>query len=420
MFALVDCNNFYASCERVFNPKLKYQPVVVLSNNDGCVIARSNEAKALNIAMGAPYFQIEAFCRQHRVHVCSSNYALYGDLSRRVMDILQAQVEQVEEYSIDEAFLQFHKVTQPQDLLAIARQLRRMILQWTGIPVSIGIAPTKVLAKVANHIAKKQTQQHVFGLFDKETERRILSSFAVEDLWGVGRQWAQRLQQQNVLTAWELRQLPPKRLRQSFNVVMERLVTELRGVSCLPLEEMAPRQQIVVSRSFGKQVAELDELREAASCYAVRACEKLRRQGSKAGAVELFLMTNAFSENPYYANSVHHPFVIPTDDTRQILAFVEQGLSKIYRAGFSYKKVGVRLFKLNEGEQQQGDLWSRPSPEDSNRAAELMSVVDEINQTLGKNRVFYAAQGVERDWQMKRQFCSPSYTTNWQELLKVK
>lgn len=419
LFALVDCNNFYASCERVFNPRLKYQPVVVLSNNDGCVIARSNEAKALNIAMGAPYFQIEEFCRRHRVHVCSSNYALYGDLSRRVMDILQSHVAEVEEYSIDEAFLRFDGVQSPAQLMPMLQELQQIILQWTGIPVSIGLAPTKVLAKVANHVAKKQTQQHIFGLLDKSTARRILASFAVEDLWGVGRRWAEQLQRLGVVTAWELSQLPAKRIRQHFSVVMERIVLELSGTVCLELEAPSAREQIVVSRSFGKPVTSLEELREAAGCYAARACEKLRRQGSVAGIIDVFLMTNAFANQPYYSQAAQFSCPVPTDDTRIVLQKVGEGLAAIFREGLAYKKVGVRLYRLTNKQQQQMDLLAAPSSANASRAADLMAIVDDINQTFGKNSLFYAVQGVERDWQMRRQFCSPSYTTNWQQLLKV-
>lgn len=416
IYALVDCNNFYASCERVFNPNLRHRPVVVLSNNDGCVIARSNEAKALNIPMGAPYFQIKSFCQAHKVAVCSSNYALYGDLSRRVMDILQQHVEQVEEYSIDEAFLRFDTLTQPKDLMAIALELRQLIFQWTGIPVSIGLAPTKVLAKVANHIAKKQTQSNVFGLWDAKKIQHALASFPVEDVWGVGRQWAKRLAAMQILTAWELRCAFEKQIRQQFNVVLERIVLELRGQSVLDLEQLAPRQQIVVSRSFGEEQADCQVLQEAATCFATRAAEKLRRQNSVARAVELFIMTNPFSDAPRYVAAESVMFVTPTDSTPAILAAVTEQLKKIYRPGFLYKKLGVRLGPLLAKQQVQYDCFSAQA---NQKSEALMMTLDQINQRHGKDSLFYASQGVEHAWQMKRQFCSPCYTTRWDELLKV-
>ena len=416
IYALVDCNNFYASCERVFNPSLRHQPVVVLSNNDGCVIARSNEAKALNIPMGAPYFQIKSFCQAHQVAVCSSNYALYGDLSRRVMDILQAHVEHVEEYSIDEAFLRFDTLTQPKELIAVALQLRQIIVQWTGIPVSIGLAPTKVLAKVANHVAKKQTQTNVFGLWDTKGIQHVLANFAVEDVWGVGRRWAKRLNELQIVTALELSRSSEKRIRQQFNVVLERIVLELRGQSVLDLEQLAPRQQIVVSRSFGEEQEGFQALQEAASCFAARAAEKLRRQNSVARAVELFITTNPFSDTPRYVAAESVAFVTPTDSTPVILAAVTEQLKKLYRPGFSYKKLGIRLGPLQDKQQVQYDCFSG---QDNQKSAELMSALDQINQRLGKDSLFYASQGVERAWQMKRQFCSPCYTTRWDELLKV-
>ncbi len=419
VFALVDCNNFYVSCERVFNPKLKHQPVVVLSNNDGCIIARSNESKALGIAMGMPYFKIKHFCRQHHIQVYSSNYSLYGDLSQRVMDILKCHVEDVEEYSIDEAFLRFEIFRQAKDYIIIGQQLRNTIAQWVGIPVSIGFAPTKVLAKIANHVAKKQTQSNVFTLLDPQNCQRILSTFPITDIWGIGKKWSQKLNQLGIITAWELRNAPQKIIRRHFNVMMERIILELRGTPCLDLEIDEPRKEIVSSRSFAKDTSHLKDLREAISCYTARACEKLRQQNGYAGAVRVFVTSSRFDNHQHYSNAATNHFAEPTQDTRYILKRALTALEKIFLADIQYKKVGVMLLDISADKQSQVDLFAELSAADEQKSASLMKTIDTLNQRMGKNTIWLGSQGIERRWQMKRRYCSPCYTTRWDQLLKI-
>jgi DNA polymerase V len=419
VFALVDCNNFYVSCERVFNPALKYRPVAVLSNNDGCVIARSNETKALGISMGTPYFKIKQFCAKHNVQIYSSNYTLYGDLSRRVMDILRSHVDNVEEYSIDEAFLRFDDFDRVDDLLEIGRVLRETVLQWVGIPVSVGFAHTKVLAKVANHIAKKQTQSNVFSLLDLENRKRILSSFTVGELWGVGSQWKKKLNAMGILTAWELQAAPEKLIRQHFSVLMERIILELRGIACDDLAIDQPKKEIVCSRAFGREVQALNDLKEAVSCYAARACEKLRRQKSCASAVKVFVTSNLFKSETYYSNAAICRFAEPTQDTRRVLKAAIAGLKKIYKQEISYKKVGVMLLDIVPIGQVQANLFSSELATQEKKSVSLMETMDLLNQQMGKGTLFLASQGFDRSWRMRRSLCSPCYTTRWDQLLRI-
>lgn len=419
IFALVDCNNFYVSCERVFNPTLRYKPVVVLSNNDGCVIARSDESKALGIKMGEPYYKIKSFCRQHHVHVYSSNYTLYGDLSQRVMDILQQHVEHVEIYSIDEAFLRFDHVNNAADISDIAKTLRDTILQWIGLPVSIGIAPTKVLAKAANHIAKKQTQSHIFTLINPQEQHRILSTFPIQNLWGIGRQWSNTLNQIGIATAWELRTSSTTLMRKRFNVMMERLILELRGTACHDIAHSTLKKDIVVSRSFHQAATSLDALERAACYYAARACEKLRKQNSVARHVQVFIKTSSFKHD-YYANAASFTLHTPSKDTRTITRAVKQLLKKLYRPGLSYKKTGVMLLDLISENDIQTNLLEAPPPNSLINSQRLMETIDLINHHFGRNTVFLAAQGAHQHQAGSQSFKSPSYTTRWDQLLKVK
>ena len=319
VFALVDCNNFYASCERVFQPALENKPVCILSNNDGCIIARSNEAKALGIKMGDPWHKRKAFCQEHGVAVFSSNYTLYGDMSRRVMLCLQKFTPDVEVYSIDEAFLQLDGF-EYLNLEEYGTTIRRTVYGCTRIPVCIGIGPTKTLAKVANHLAKARQKQGigsgVLDLCDRNVRNVVLPVIAVEDIWGVGRRWGKRLQAMGIHTAAQLRDAEPKAMRQVFSVVMERMVHELRGTSCLGLEDIQAKKNIMSSRSFGRMVTDKGELLEAVSSYAARAAEKLRRQGSRANGLYVFLQTNRYRpRHPQYQNSATCSFVLPTSDT---------------------------------------------------------------------------------------------------------
>lgn len=413
IFALADCNNFYASCERVFSPRLATRPIVILSNNDGCIIARSNEAKQLGIPMGAPYFKWRDFCAKHRVTVLSSNYELYGDMSARVMSLLEAACPDIEMYSIDEAFLRLEKMD-IHDVTGFGIDLRRTLLRQTGIPVSIGIAATKTLAKIANHVAKKQTSCGVFDMRDPDTLENTLDHFPVSDLWGIGRQLSIRLQHQAILTARQLRDSHAPTLRRQFGIGMEKILLELRGIACHDLEESAPRQQILSSRSFGSPVCSLEELEEAISHYAAIACEKLRSQGSIASFVHVFLKTSPFAKNRQpYARTATFTLPSPLSDTAEIISAAKQCLQKIYRPHLEYKKAGIMLAGLSSACQRQASFFSKTA--DSRREI-LMATIDDINRKMGKHHLRFLAEGIDQPWKTKRQRCSPGYTTRWDEL----
>ena len=417
LFALVDCNNFYASCERVFNPRLHNKPIVVLSNNDGCVIARSNQAKALGIAMGVPYFKVAQLCRNHGVAVFSSNYTLYGDMSRRVMDILQSETEHLEIYSIDEAFLQYTAKTAV-DLLGYAQALRGKILQWTGLPVSIGLAPTKTLAKVANFIAKKETKDGVVVLTNPAEWQPILARLALADIWGIGARSAAKLLQLGIANPLALAQTSPHWIRHHFNITLERTVRELNGWSCHALENIQPRQQIIASRSFGAPVRTLPALIEAGCCHAVRAFEKLRQQNSVASHLAVFVSTSPFNtQEGYYSNMSVYRFPQPTQDSRLACHAVTVGLEKIFKAGKSYKKVGVIVSDLVDAHLQTDDFFNSHSTDIKTKP--LMNLIDRINRTMGNNSLFLAAQGINRSWQTRSEKKSPCYTTRWEDLVAV-
>lgn len=419
MLALVDCNNFFASCECVFNPKLHNRPVVVLSNNDGCVIARSNEAKALGIAMGVPYFQVSRLCQQHKVIILSCNHTLYGDMSQRVMTILQSMVPDMEIYSIDEAFL---RLTDPSSAyFTQGCAIRQRILQWTGLPVSVGIAPTKTLAKVANHMAKKKTTLGVFEITDEETRQRVLQQFPVQDIWGVGRQLTIKLQCLGIHTALDLSRMPPMWARKQFNVLMERIVLELNAVPCLDLEEVQPQKQIMASRSFGKKVHDLQEIFEAAACHVDRAFRKLRQQNLSVKKIQIYLITNPFATvqnntKDDFSKAAVFTFVQPTQDTRLGIDAARRCLQKIFVPGRQYKKVGVMLMDLIGVELQNLDFFAPPPCKKSHA---LMQLVDHVNKKLGNDKIFFAAQGIERSWKMQSNMRSNCYTTRWDQLLEV-
>ena len=414
VFALVDCNNFYASCERVFDPSLKQRPIVVLSNNDGCIVARSNEVKALKIPMGVPYFEQQALIRKHKITVFSSNYQLYGDMSQRVMDSLRLFAPDMEVYSIDEAFLRLDYL-QPRDLTKYCKTIRAKVMQWTGIPVSIGIGPTKVLAKVANRVAKKQTDDGVFDIRSSTTQDAILKTLDVKKLWGVARRWAERLNRMNIHKASELRDASPVIIRKHLSVVGERLVRELRGQPCIDLEDIQPRKNIMSSKSFGNLLTRKEPIEEALANYAARACEKLRKQNSRAQAVYVFVGTSEFSDKQY-SNSITCPLTIPSSDTRVIIETAKSCLSRIYRPGYRYKKTGVMLLDLIPASLEQKHLFADSDP---NPSDDLMDVVDQINRDHGPDTLFFGAQGVNREWKMRCGSRSPRYTTQWDELLKV-
>ena len=416
IFALVDCNNFYASCERVFNPALRNRPIVVLSNNDGCIVARSKEAKALNIPMAVPFFEHEKLIKKHKVAVFSSNYQLYGDMSQRVMTSLRLFVPDMEVYSIDEAFLRLDRLPH-ENLYEYCKIIQSKIMQWTGLPVSIGIGPSKVLAKIANHVAKKQTEGGVFDIRDKRIRNKILKSLAVGEIWGIASGWAERLVRMGIHKASELRDAHPHIIRKQLSVVGERILRELRGQSCIDLEDIEPRKNIMSSKSFGTLVTEKRPLEEALANYAARACEKLRKQRSRAQAVYVFVRTNEYREaDKQYNNGITCTLPVPESDTRIIIAAAKYGLNKIYKPGFRYKKTGVMLLDLIPDSVEQKHLFVKPNRKYRDH---LMGIVDGINDRHGPDTLFFGAQGVTREWKMRCGLRSPRYTTQWDELLTV-
>ncbi|MBM6550368.1 translesion error-prone DNA polymerase V subunit UmuC [Marinomonas ostreistagni] len=420
MFALVDCNNFYASCERVFRPDLRDRPVVVLSNNDGCIIARSKEAKALGIKMGAPFFQVREQLAEQGVVCFSSNYALYADMSSRVMGILEQEAPRVEIYSIDEAFLDLSGIEGCCDLTEFGRQVKAKVDQCTGITVGIGIAPTKTLAKLANHAAKRYPATgSVVNLMDSARQRRLMALVDVAEVWGVGRRLVKKLNQRGIFTALDLADANPKMLRSEYSVVLERTIQELNGWSCLALEQVPPtKQQIVASRSFGERITDQASLRQAITMHISRAGEKLRAEQQLAKVLQVFIRTGAFNEHdPYYANALSCELPTPTDDTRVLQKAADELLSKLYRAGYRYAKAGVMLTDFYQYNTLQADLFYDASSHA--KAQTLMGVMDQINQS-GRGQLYLAAQGHEQHWAMKRERLSPAYTTDWQSLPLVR
>jgi DNA polymerase V len=417
--ALVDCNNFYVSCERVFNPRLEGRPVVVLSNNDGCAVARSNEVKALGIKMGEPWFKMEQIARQHGIIALSSNYTLYGDMSARVMSILSTFSPQQEIYSIDECFLNLDGF-EPESLMSYGQKIRQTVKSSVGIPVCVGIADTKTLAKLANHCAKKgfagKDGVCDFGRLDKQQLSSLFAGIPVGEIWGVGQRIAEKLGTLGIETIEDLRQAAPEYIRQQFSIVVERTVKELNGTPCIELEDAGtPRQQIMVSRSFGSEVIQLSDLAESVSYFATRAAEKLRHDRSVAASLCVYVRTNPFKEEaPQYQRSMIVPFVQPTDDTTKLVHAAMQGLKAIYRSGYGYKKSGVLLMGLQPKDSIQATLFD--DPVEQARSDSMMRVMDAINRKMGQGSVTVAASGIRQRWAMRRERKSPSYTTEWDEL----
>ncbi|HRK37290.1 MAG TPA: Y-family DNA polymerase [Burkholderiaceae bacterium] len=420
LFGLVDVNNFYVSCERAFNPKLANVPVVVLSNNDGCAVARSNEVKALGIKMGVPWFQMKALARQHGIVALSSNYTLYGDMSNRVVNILRQFCPETEVYSIDESFLRVETVAHLYGgPTAMGHVMRHRIRQWTSLPVCAGFGPSKTLAKFANHLAKKNP---VFdGVCDLTTmtdnqRHQWMTKYEVGEVWGVGRRIAARLETMGIRSVYDLAYADAKLIRRQFGVVMERTVSELLGTSCLELEDMAdPKQQIMASRSFGAMVIELAELSEAVAWHIDRAAEKLRRQGSVAGAVYVFIQTNRFREtDAQYNPGVVVPLEDASDDNRAFTKAATKGLRHIYRPGFAYKKCGVMLMELSAKQQRQETLFDDPAARA--KSAKLMAAVDAVNRVWGRGTLRTGTTGITKRWAMRSENRSPRYTTQWDEL----
>nr|WP_301282014.1 Y-family DNA polymerase [Halomonas sp. 707B3] len=420
---MVDCNNFYVSCERAFNPRLEGQPVGVLSNNDGCVVARSNELKALGVKMGTPMHLLPPQIRRQTV-LLSSNYALYGDMSRRINEVLAEFSPHVEVYSIDESFVGFQGF-EPGTLEERGQLLRQTVRQWTGIPVSVGFAPTRVLAKVANHAAKKNDAFRGVCLLEADSPVTIalLKQLPVTELWGIARRTGERLQVMGIETAWQLREADPKHIRRRFSVVQERIVWELRGQPAIHLDDMSePKQQIMVSRSFGRLTSSPHDLREALRQHACRAGEKLRKQASVTSAVMVFVRTNPFREDlPQYRNRVVITLDRPTDDSRELVAASTQGLRKLWRKGYSYHKAGLMLLDLSPKANRQLSLAETPQTEaDAQRSERLMATVDKLNRELGRGTIQLGLSRQGNAWTLRSERRTPRYTTQWKELLSVR
>lgn len=415
--ALIDVNNFYVSCERVFNPKLVGKPVVVLSNNDGCAVARSNEVKALGVAMGAPWFKLKDLAKQHGIIGLSSNYALYADMSNRVMSILREYSPDQEVYSIDESFLDLTGF-QSRDLVQYGQHMRKRILKWTGLPVCVGIGSTKTLSKLANHCAKKRPVFNSVCNFNSMLPAELddlLSQVEVGEVWGVGRKLAPKLQALGLNTVLDLKRANPERLRQQFSVVMEKTTRELNGTVCIELEEISPaKKQIISSRSFSYAVRDYNSLSESITLYMSRAAEKLRRQHSFAGSVHVYIRTSPFKpDDPFYSNAMTVPMPSPTDDTRRLVNVALWALKQIYKPNYNYAKAGVMLSEIGSIEGVQTDLFStQPSP----KSSALMAAMDCINRKMGKESIKLASEGFKRPWKMKQGSKSNSYTTRWSEI----
>ena len=421
IFALIDCNNFYASCERIFQPNLINKPIVVLSNNDGCIIARSNEAKDLGIEMGAPLFKFRDLIKQKNVAVFSSNYTLYGDISNRVMKSLAMMIPDLEIYSIDEAFMRLDNIGFT-EIFKLCEDVRFKINKWIGIPTSIGIAPTKTLAKIANKIAKKNIDNlainHVCDLRNLELQIKILAKTKIQDIWGIGKGITQKLNSIGIFNGLDLRNADPKQVRKIIGVIGERIIYELRGVSCLGLEEIKSRKNILSSKSFGRNVFFKNELQEAISNYAVRACQKMRSQKTKAQAIYVYIRTNPFSSTNQYCQGKTYSFSQPTNNVNEIIKQAVKIIDEIYIQGYAYKKAGIILLDLIDENYLQYDLFSAQSPSDK-KSEILQQTMEKINQNFSKNSIFYAIQGVKRNWEMQCNQRSKHYTTDINELVQI-
>jgi len=419
MFALVDCNNFYVSCERVFDPRIIGRPVVVLSNNDGCVIARSNEAKTIGIRMGVPLFKTADVIKAHGVAVYSSNYALYGDMSSRVIEVLAHFTPDIEIYSIDEAFLDLSGFNQC-SLTDYGRSIRSTVRRWTGIPVSIGIAPTKTLAKIANRIAKRSRESGgVLNLTNPTHRKTELASIAVNDIWGVGRSYSRFLRSIGIENALQLSNAPESFIKKKMGITGVRIIQELKGVCCYPLEQSPPqKKEITVSRSFKHPLTNRADLNEAVAEYASRVAEKLRAAQLEATILVIFLMTNPYGRESRYFNIKTIRLALATSNTAELIAHAHRGLDEIYRQGYRYKKAGVIARDLFSERSRQMTLFARNRREQS---SEIMEAFDRINRQFGRNSVRYAATGSTADqkWKTSFQWRSPSYTTDWNQLPEV-
>lgn len=418
MFALVDCNNFYASCERVFRPDLIGKPIVVLSNNDGCVIARSNEAKELGIPMGAPAYQYDNLFEQHNVQVFSANFALYGDISNRVMSILSEYSPEMEIYSIDECFIKLEGY-ELYNLQQYGEQMRKKVMKWTGIPISVGIAPTKTLSKLANRIAKKYPTQTAgcYIIDNKQKRLKALKWLKIEDVWGIGRQHSKLLKSNNITTAHDFTQLDDTWVRQHLTIVGLRLKHELQGIPTLELEEEQVRKSIATTRTFETLYTQLDELTERIITFVSVSAEKLRKQQSLCNMLTIFIGTNSYNKkNPQYNQNITIKLPYPTNSTIELSQFAKQALLQIFQQGYQYKKAGVILQNLTPENIQQYNIFDNRNEQH----IPLMKTIDNINAQFGQQKVRLASQDTTRVWKMKQQNRSPRYTTDINEIITIK
>ena len=412
--ALIDCNSFYVSCERLFNPKIQNVPVVVLSNNDGCVISRSTEAKKLGIKMGEPYFKVKDLVKKNNVQIFSSNYALYGDLSRRVMKVLKGFTDKIEIYSIDEAFLDLSHIKDEQ-VEEYGKQIRERVLKWTGIPTSVGISNTKTLSKVANHVAKKNKAGVIFL---KENIDNILKNFDIADVWGVGKQLSKLYIKNGIKNAYELKNISNTWVKKSTNVLGAKTVMELRGISCIDLEtEESKRKSCCVSRSFGKKVESLDKLKESITTHCLNAAEKIRTDKQTTRAVTIFIRTSPFDKNrKYYSNSITIELPVATNNSIELVKTAISGLKKIYKYGYFYQKAGIILSKLRDASEKELNLLA---PILENKSKPLMRAIDFTNAKYGRNAISIAQAGITNDWKMRREHSSKIDTASFDFLPKI-
>ena len=417
LFALVDCNNFYVSCERVFDPYLINKPVVVLSNNDGCIIARSNEAKALNIPMGAPFHIYRDFINAHKVKVYSSNYPLYGDMSNRVMTSLFEFNSNLEVYSIDEAFLKFDQTTRA-DIGYDILKIKESIYKWTGIPVSIGLGPTKTLAKIANTLAKKNNHHGIFDLSSEVKQEEVLKSINIENIWGISKRWGSKLRMIGIGNALQLRDSSPRRIRQYLGVVVERIVYELQGVTCLDINEILPKKNIMCSRSFGNVISDKSSIKKFIAEYTIRACEKMRGQSTRTQSIYIFLQTNKFNNGKQYNKGIVIGLNTPCSDTAQIIKLSTTAVDMIYRSGYLYQKAGIMLLDLIPENINQYDFFENTNYTSSDNR---MQVIDSLNKKFGAGTIANGSIKLKNNekWTSKKFYLSPRYTTQWDELPHV-
>ena len=412
--ALIDCNSFYVSCERLFNPKINNKPVVVLSNNDGCVISRSTEAKKLGIKMGEPYFKVKELVKKNKVHIFSSNYALYGDLSRRVMKTLKSFSDKIEIYSIDEAFVDLSHIKE-EEVENYGKEIRKRILKWTGIPTSVGIANTKTLSKVANHIAKKNKTGVIY--LDKDIDNH-LKNFYVSDIWGVGKQLSKLYEKNGITTAYQLKNISNSWVKKSTNVLGARTVMELRGIPCVDFEiEEVKRKSCCVSRSFGKKVESLDKLKESITTHCLNAAEKIRSDSQTTRSITIYIRTSPFDKNrKYYSNSITIDLPVATNNSLELVKAAINGLSKIYKYGYFYQKAGIILSKLREASENEFNLLA---PIMEKKSKTLMQAIDFTNAKYGRNAVSIAQAGINNSWKMRREHSSKIDTASFDSLPKI-